>query len=265
MNPTVKLDRFRDKIAVVTGGAQGIGRATVERMALEGGKVFIVDRAEDAARATAKALRADGLDVDVAIADMATWAGASKVIDDIVALAGRIDVLVNNVGGTIWIKPFVEYTEDEIKAEMDRSLWPTIWACRAVIPHMIARKSGSIVNVGSNSVRGIYRIPYATAKGGVMAITTSLAIELAESGVRINCVAPGGTDISDRATPRNASPASAQETVWANEMRQFVHHQMHMHRRGRVEEQASAIAFMASDDASFITGQILSVAGGASV
>ena len=145
MNPSVKLDRFRDKIAVVTGGAQGIGRATVERMAIEGGKVFIVDRAEEAARATAKALCADGLDVDVAIADMATWAGASRVIDDIVALAGRIDVLVNNVGGTIWIKPFVEYTEDEIKAEMDRSLWPTIWACRAVIPHMIARKSGSIV------------------------------------------------------------------------------------------------------------------------
>ena len=78
MNPSVKLDRFRDKIAVVTGGAQGIGRATVERMAMEGGKVFIVDRAEDAARATAKALCAEGLDVDVAIADMGTWAGASK-------------------------------------------------------------------------------------------------------------------------------------------------------------------------------------------
>jgi NAD(P)-dependent dehydrogenase (short-subunit alcohol dehydrogenase family) len=95
MNPNVKLDRFRDKIAVVTGGAQGIGRATVERMALEGGKVFIVDRAEDAARATAKALRADGLDVDVAIADMATWAGASKVIDDIVALRTSVRELTD--------------------------------------------------------------------------------------------------------------------------------------------------------------------------
>ncbi len=261
----MQLERFRDKIAVVTGGAQGIGRATAHRIAAEGGRVIIVDRAAEAARATAQALRAEGLDVDVAIADLSTFAGASQVIDGIAASQGRIDVLVNNVGGTIWIKPFVEYTEDEIKAEMDRSLWPTIWSCRAVIPHMIARKSGSIVNVGSNSVRGIYRIPYATAKGGVMAITTSLAIELAETGVRINCVAPGGTDIPDRATPRNATPATAQEENWAKEMRQFVHHQMHMHRRGQPDEQAAAIAFMASDDASFITGQILSVAGGASV
>lgn len=261
----MKLERFRDKICVVTGGAQGIGRATVERMAHEGGKVFIVDRAAEAARATCEALRAQGLDVDVAIADLTTFAGASGVFDEIIAKAGHIDVLVNNVGGTIWIKPFVEYTEDEIKAELDRSLWPTIWCCRAIIPHMIGRKTGSIVNVGSNSVRGIYRIPYATSKGGVMSLTTSLAIELAETGVRINCVAPGGTDIPDRATPRNTLPASAQEDQWAKEMREFVHHQMHMHRRGRAEEQASAIAFMASDDASFVTGQILSVAGGASV
>ncbi len=261
----MKLERFKDKIAVVTGGAQGIGRATVERLASEGGKVFIVDRAADAARDAADALRSDGLDVDVAIADLSTWAGASAVFNQIVDQAGRIDVLVNNVGGTIWIKPFIEYTEDEIKDEIDRSFWPTIWSCRAVVPHMVARKSGSIVNVGSNSVRGIYRIPYATAKGGVMGITTSLAIELAETGVRVNCVAPGGTDIPDRRTPRNANPASRQEEIWAGEMRDFVHHQMHMHRRGRVEEQAAAIAFMASDDASFVTGQILSVAGGASV
>lgn len=259
------LQRFINKIAVITGGAQGIGRATAERIAREGGSVVIVDRAAEAARATAEALKGDGLQIDVAVADLSTWAGASAVFEEIIRKAGRIDVLVNNVGGTIWIKPFIEYTEDEIKAEMDRSLWPTIWSCRAVAPHMVSRGAGSIVNVGSNSVRGIYRIPYATSKGGVMGLTTSLAIELAETGVRVNCVAPGGTDILDRATPRNAQAPSLQEETWAAEMRAFVHHQMPMHRRGRVEEQAAAIAFMASDDASFITGQILSVAGGASV
>jgi dihydroxycyclohexadiene carboxylate dehydrogenase len=231
----------------------------------EGGSVFIVDRAAEAARSTADALKADGLEVEVEVADLSTWAGASAVFDAIIRKAGRIDVLVNNVGGTIWIKPFIEYTEDEIKAEIDRSFWPTIWSCRAVAPHMVSRGTGSIVNVGSNSVRGIYRIPYAASKGGVMGLTTSLAIELAETGVRVNCVAPGGTDVPDRATPRNASTPSQREEKWADEMRAFVQHQMPMHRRGRIDEQAAAIAFMASDDASFITGQILSVAGGASV
>ena len=259
------LQRFTNKIAVVTGGAQGIGRATAERLGREGGAIFIVDRAAEAAHATAKALKDEGLDVEVEVADLSTWAGASTAFNAIIRKAGRIDVLVNNVGGTIWIKPFLEYTEDEIKAEIDRSLWPTIWSCRAVAPHMVSRGTGSIVNVGSNSVRGIYRIPYATSKGGVMGLTTSLAIELAETGVRVNCVAPGGTDILDRATPRNVNAPSQSEEKWAAEMRDFVHHQMHMRRRGRVEEQAAAIAFMASDDASFITGQILSVAGGASV
>ncbi len=259
------LERFRGKIAVVTGGAQGIGRATAERLGREGGKVFIVDRAADAARSTADALRAESIDVEVAAADLSTWGEASGVFNEIITAAGRIDVLVNNVGGTIWIKPFIEYTEEEIRSELDRSLWPTIWSCRAVAPHMVSRGRGSIVNIGSNSVRGIYRIPYAASKGGVMGLTTSLATELAETGVRVNCVAPGGTDVPNRATPRNTSPASMQEEAWAAELREFVHQQMPMRRRGRVEEQAAAIAFMASDDASFITGQILSVAGGASV
>lgn len=259
------LERFRGKVAAVTGAAQGIGRATAERLAREGARVFIVDRAEAAARQTREELCAQGLNVEVAIADLASWSGASGAFGKITDAEGRIDVLVNNVGGTIWIKPFLEYDEEEIKAELDRSLWPTIWSCRAVAPHMVRRGAGSIVNVGSNSVRGIYRIPYAAAKGGVMGLTTSLAIELAGTGVRVNCVAPGGTDVANRPTPRNTAPSSPQEDAWASEMKAFVHNQIPMRRRGRLEEQAAAIAFMASDDASFVTGQILSVAGGASV
>jgi dihydroxycyclohexadiene carboxylate dehydrogenase len=259
------LSRFSGKLAVVTGGAQGIGRATVERIAREGGQVVIVDRAAEAASQTLEELRAGGQDVHLVVGDISTWAGASAAYGEIIRDWHAIDILVNNVGGTIWIKPFIEYEEHEIKAEFERSLWPTIWSCRAVVPHMVDRGRGSIVNVGSNSVRGIYRIPYATAKGGVMGITTALAVELATTGVRVNCVAPGGTDVFHRLVPRNPGEISGQEESWAAEMKEFVRHQMPMGRRGDVEEQAAAIAFFASDDASFITGQILSVAGGASV
>jgi dihydroxycyclohexadiene carboxylate dehydrogenase len=259
------LDRFVGKIVVVTGGAQGIGRATAERIASERGLVVIVDRAAEPAAQTVQELRAQGLDVHLVPADLASWSGASAAYEQIIDRWGRIDVLVNNVGGTIWIKPFVEYNEDEIRAEMDRSLWPTVWSCRAVIPHMIKNARGSIVNLGSNSVRGIYRIPYATAKGGVMSLTTSLAVELAQTGVRVNCVAPGGTDVPNRPVPRNTLEISDREVSWMAEMKSFVQHQMPMGRRGQVHEQAAAIAFFASDDASFITGQILSVAGGAAV
>ena len=93
-----------------------------------------------------------------------TFAGAKELIDKTVAAFGRIDVLVNNVGGTIWIKPFHEYTEEEVKLELERSLHPTLWGCLAVLPIMMKQRSGSIVNVGSQSVRGLYRLPYAPAK-----------------------------------------------------------------------------------------------------
>ena len=111
-------------------------------------------------------------------------------------------MLVNNVGGTIWIKPFHLYTEDEVKMELERSLYPTLWCCLAVLPIMMKQKSGSIVNLGSQSTRGLYRLPYATSKGGILALTKVLAMEYGRYGIRINAMAPGGTEISDRVVPR---------------------------------------------------------------
>ena len=257
--------RLKDKVCVVTGAGQGIGRAVARRMGEEGGKIVVAERVDESATRTTEELTKSGITAIKALADVSTYSGAQSLMQTALDAFGRVDVLVNNVGGTIWIKPFVEYNEDEIKAEMDRSLWPTVWSCRAVIPHMIKRGRGSIVNLGSNSVRGIYRIPYATAKGGVMSLTTSLAVELAQTGVRVNCVAPGGTDVANRPVPRNTLEISDREVAWMAEMKDFVQHQMPMGRRGQVHEQAAAIAFFASDDASFITGQILSVAGGAAV
>ena len=119
-----------------------------------------------------------------------------------VAAYGRIDVLVNNVGGTIFIKPFHLYTEEEVKMELERSLYPTLWCCLAVLPIMMKQQSGSIVNLGSQSTRGLYRLPYATSKGGILALTKVMAMEYGRYGIRINAMAPGGTEISDRVVPR---------------------------------------------------------------
>ena len=111
-------------------------------------------------------------------------------------------MLVNNVGGTIWIKPYHLYTEEEVKLELERSLYPTLWCCLAVLPIMMKQQSGSIVNLGSQSTRGLYRLPYAASKGGILALTKVLAMEYGRYGIRINAMAPGGTEISDRVTPR---------------------------------------------------------------
>jgi NAD(P)-dependent dehydrogenase (short-subunit alcohol dehydrogenase family) len=185
---------------------------------------------------------------------------------------GRIDVLVNSVGGTIWIKPFHLYTEEEVKLELERSLYPTLWCCLAVLPVMMKQQSGSIVNLGSQSTRGLYRLPYAASKGGIVALTKVLAMEYGRYGIRINTVAPGGTDIPDRVTPRQFIRAGvmaddgdkAEAERFRREMAEDIRNQQALHRRGLPEEQAAAIVFLASDDASFITGQVINVSGGQS-
>ena len=103
---------------------------------------------------------------------------------------GRIDILVNNVGGTIWTKPFAQYEEAQIEAEIRRSLFPTLWCCRAVLPVMLEQGGGVIINISSVATRGVNRVPYAAAKGGVNAITACLAFEYAEHGIRVCGVAP---------------------------------------------------------------------------
>jgi dihydroxycyclohexadiene carboxylate dehydrogenase len=170
-------------------------------------------------------------------------------------------VAVHNVGGTIWAKPYWDYTPDEIVAEINRSLWPTLWCCHAVVPYMLAAGRGSIVNIGSVATRGVNRVPYAAAKGGVAALTAALSLELETSGVRINCVAPGGVNVT-RVTPRDPAPMSdAVKAGFAGVMEQTMR-DTPMARFGEPEELAAAICFFASQEASYVTGQTLFVAGG---
>jgi dihydroxycyclohexadiene carboxylate dehydrogenase len=184
--------RFAGKIAVVTGAAQGIGRTVGLRFAREGGRLALVDRSPlvEEVRHEAEAVGAEAIAI---IANLETFAGASAAIEGARQRFGHVDILINNVGGTIWAKPYAEYGEAQIEAEIRRSLFPTLWCCRAVLPGMLERGGGIIVNVSSIATRGVNRVPYAAAKGGVNAITASLAMEYAAHGIRRHR-GPGAAD-----------------------------------------------------------------------
>lgn len=257
---TTFTDRFAGKTAVVTGAAQGIGRDVALRLAREGAHVALVDRS-DLVKGVREEAGAGSQHVAI-IADLEAYAGASDAIEQAQARFGRIDILINNVGGTIWAKPYAEYAEAEIEAEIRRSLFPTLWCCRAALPGMLGQGGGVIVNVSSVATRGINRVPYAAAKGGVNAITASLAMEYAGHGIRVCAVAPGGTEAPPRRIPRNAAAPSAQETQWYQQIIDQTVSSSLMKRYGTIEEQVAAILFLASDEASYITGVTLPVAGG---
>ena len=254
-------ERFRDKVVVVTGAAQGIGRGVALAAAREGAQLVLADRASILEETGAEA-QALGALVTLAQVDLETYAGATALVETALREFGRIDVLVNNVGGTIWAKPYQEYAEEEIEAEIRRSLFPTLWCCRAVLPSMIAQGSGAIVNISSVATRGIHRIPYSAAKGGVNALTASLAFEHARDGIRVNAVATGGTEAPPRVVPRNPKPLSEQEQVWYQGIVDQTKASSLMGRYGTIVEQVGAILFLASDEASYITGSVLPVGGG---
>jgi NAD(P)-dependent dehydrogenase (short-subunit alcohol dehydrogenase family) len=264
--------RLTDKVCIVTGAGQGIGRATARRLGQEGGKIVVADRIDSSATQTAAELRDHGVEAMKVVVDLSTLAGAQRLMTQALDAYGRIDVLVNNVGGTIWIKPYHLYTEDEVKLEVERSLYPTLWCCLAVLPIMVKQNSGSIVNVGSQATRGIYRVPYAASKGGIVALSKVLAMEYGRHGIRVNTMAPGGTDIPDRVTPRllvrpgvMAEEGAKEEAEnYRREMVENSQSQQSLKRRGAPDEQAAAIAFLASDDASFITGEVINCSGGQS-
>ena len=256
------MKRYDGKVAVVTGAAQGIGRVTALRLSGEGATVVLADRAADECASVRDEIISKGGQASATVVDLETAEGARTLVADTVNQHCRIDLAVHNVGGTIWLKPFHEYQDDEIQREISRSLWPTLWCCHAMVRQMIAQGSGSIVNVGSFATRGINRVPYSAAKGGVHALTASLSLELAHLGIRVNCVAPGGVDSGARKIPRNPAPMSEAETRWRQEVTAQTLASTPLRRYGTPDEIAAAICYLGSEEASYITGQTLFVAGG---
>ncbi|MER7559843.1 benzoate 1,2-dioxygenase electron transfer component BenC [Nocardioides sp. NPDC126508] len=254
--------RFAGQVVVVTGAAQGIGAQVARRVAAEGGKVVLADRSPLVAE-VAEELTGQGATTSAVECDLEHYKGAAALVERALETYGRIDVLINNVGGAINFKPFTEFTAEQIDAEITRSLMTTLYACRAALPGMVERGRGVIVNVSSAATRGIHRIPYSAAKGGINAITASLALEYAGAGIRVTATAPGGTEAPPRRISRGTpTPRNDAEKAWFQAHIDQTLETSLMHRYGTLDEQAAPICFLASEEASYITGTVLPVAGG---
>ena len=238
---------------VVTGGASGIGAATARRFAAEGAEVCILDRDLPAAETLAKELGEGHLAMEL---DVRFEAGVERVADAVYGQWDRVDVLVNNAGSEL-NKTYNETTVDEWDRVLDTDLKGPWLLCKHFVPRMVERGSGSVINI--SSLNGLVGFPlstaYGSAKGGLVVFTRDMAIELATSGVRINCVCPGviETPMMERWT--DLMPDK-------NEAKAMLRGVMPIGRMGTAEEVASAVLFFASADSSLCQGAVLSVDGG---
>lgn len=255
-------DRYKGLNVLVTGAAQGIGQAVAQRIAYENGSVFLVDRSDLVHDCAEELAEVTAGEVGSTTADLETWEGAEAMVAAAQEKFGHIDVAINNVGGTIWAKPFEHYGPEEIEKEIRRSLFTTLWSVRAELPALIENNGGTIVNVSSVATRGVNRIPYAASKGGVNALTASLAKEAAHHDVRVVATAPGGTLAPERKVPRGPGPEDEQEKEWYQGIVDQTLDSSLMKRYGTLQEQAAPIVFLASPEASYVNGSVLPVAGG---
>ena len=246
--------KLGQRVGVVTGGAQGIGAAIASGLATEGAQVAIWDL--DAAGAVAAAGRiteehgvpAIGIGVDVA-----DQRGVEAAADAVERELGPVDILVNNAGIDI-IGPFLESTEEGWGRVVAVNLMGTIGCCRRLVPGMVERGHGKVVNIGSDAgkVGSSGEAVYSATKGGVIAFTKTLAREVARHHVNVNCVCPGPTDTALFGQVAEANPKLHESLTRAIPFR----------RLGQPGDVAPVVVFLASDDAAFITGQALSVSGG---
>ena len=255
------MKRVENKVILVTGGAMGMGRSHSELLAAQGAWVFVADVNAAEGQATVDSIRKNGGKADFLQLDVTQEAQWNAALAQITERAGRLDVLVNNAGILI-LKPMQDTTNDEWDRVFDVNVRGLFIGTRAAVPLMQKAGGGTIVNVSSIATRGIHRMPYSAAKGGVNAVTQSLAMELADRNIRVVATAPGGTEAPPRRIPRNAAGDTAEEKAWMAEVVTQVKQSSFMKRYATIEEQAAPILFLASDEASYITGSIMPVAGG---
>jgi 2-dehydro-3-deoxy-L-rhamnonate dehydrogenase (NAD+) len=239
------------QVAIVTGGARGIGAATATLLAQRGYLVVIADIDAAVANEAAQAISAAGQRAAAVQVDVGNRGSVEAMIQTVIDTHGQIDVLINNAGIAGNAAPITDVTDDDWEMMLRVDLTSVFLCCRAVMPHMLSRQKGTIVNVASIAGKeGNPRmVPYSSAKAGVIGLTKALAKEVATAGVRVNAVAPA---VIETAILKTLTPAQVD----------YMKSRIPMGRFGLPEEAAHVIAFLASPDSSFVTGQCYDVSGG---
>ena len=246
--------RLQDKVAIVTGGASGIGRAICQRFSSEGARVMVADRNIAGAEGTLTLMGATPDTADMVDVDISDAFRVERMVNETVMRFGRLDILVNGAAILIRTPPLVDVDEVLWDLTMETNLKGVFLCCKYAIPAMTVNGGGSIVNISSMSgIRGIgYSVPYAVSKAGVIHLTKVAASQYTAEGVRINCIAPGGVD-----TPQmRGSTASAEMFSERNESHP-------MGRVGNADEIANLVLWLASDEASYVSGSTYIIDGGA--
>uniref|UniRef100_A0A9E7ZJM4 3-oxoacyl-ACP reductase FabG n=1 Tax=Bosea sp. NBC_00436 TaxID=2969620 RepID=A0A9E7ZJM4_9HYPH len=257
--------RLKDKVAIITGGASGIGKAIADRFAAEGALVVIADRNPDALPAAVTSIEANGGRAVGYAVDVTERERLHEFMNEVVARHERIDVLVNNAGLSRY-RPFATMSGDDWDIVLNVDLKGVFFCSQAVAPHMTRQRYGRIVNIASALGTGAAphntagspggSSAYASAKAGVIMLTKTLARELGPAGVTVNCVAPGTF-----LTPMSAMTRSPEEVQAHLDHRKKT---VVLERIGTLEELASCVLFFASDDSSYVTGHTLFADGGRS-
>lgn len=247
-----KAQPHAGRVAVVTGAARGIGLEIALRLARDGARLALADADAAGLEAAAAAVRATGAEVIAAAGDLSLEATAEALMQATRDAFGRIDILVNNAGGGV-ILPFLEHTPQTLKQTIDRNLWTVLWCCRAALPTMQKQRYGRVIIIGADSVMsGLWaHAAYNAAKGGAHGLTTGLAREFARDGITVNTVAPCAVRTPQLEEIAAKDPALVERFVSI----------IPMGRAAEMAEVASMVSYVASTEAAFVTGQVISVNG----
>ena len=254
------MGRLEGKVAFITGGASGFGRAAALRFAREGAKVGLLDVAEEGGRATARAVEEAGGEALFVPADVRDEARVRAAVDAAAERFGRLDILFNNAGKPSPHRqtPIEDVPQEDWDHILDTNLKGMFLTAKAVVPHMRRAGGGAIVNTASFAgLVAIGAVSYAASKGGLVAFTRTLASQLAPAGIRVNAVAPGYTNVFTAQGEVARSAEEDRRRLTANMAASIP-----LGRVGTADDIVNAVLYLASDEASFVTGHVLVVDGG---